>query len=63
MLCIILCFALGIANIFHFHLIIIWSIICLYAPLLSLHLPPSITFSHVSSDGSCQSLLLRPHLH
>lgn len=28
-ICIILCFALGIANIFHFHIIIIWSIICL----------------------------------
>lgn len=29
MLCMILCFALGIANIFHFNLIILWSVICL----------------------------------
>jgi hypothetical protein len=29
-LCIILCFALGIANIFHFDIIILWSVICLY---------------------------------
>ncbi len=28
-LCIILCFALGIANIFHFHIIFIFSIVCL----------------------------------
>lgn len=28
-LCIILCFALGIANIFHLHLVILFSIICL----------------------------------
>jgi len=28
-LCIILCFALGIANIFHFHWIILFSVICL----------------------------------
>jgi len=28
-LCIILCFALGIANIFHFDIIILWSVICL----------------------------------
>jgi len=33
-LCIILCFALGIANIFHLHLIIIWSIICLVCSLI-----------------------------
>lgn len=29
-LCIILCFALGIANIFHFDIIILWSVILLY---------------------------------
>ena len=29
MLCIILCIALGIANIFHFHLVILFSILCL----------------------------------
>ena len=29
-LCIILCFALGIANIFHFDIIILWSVLCLY---------------------------------
>jgi hypothetical protein len=28
-LCIILCFALGIANIFHFDIIILWSVLCL----------------------------------
>ena len=33
-LCIILCFALGIANIFHFGLVIIFSIICLYVYIL-----------------------------
>ncbi|KAL1583068.1 Golgi apparatus membrane protein TVP18 [Cladosporium halotolerans] len=27
-LCIILCFALGIANIFHFDIIILWSVLC-----------------------------------
>jgi len=27
-LCIILCFALGIANIFHFDIIIVWSVLC-----------------------------------
>lgn len=42
MLCIFLCFALGIANIFHFNLLIIFSVICLYATasiLLSSYLP------------------------
>ena len=34
-LCIILCFALGIANIFHFDIIILWSVICLYVSLLA----------------------------
>jgi hypothetical protein len=29
-LCIILCFALGIANIFHLDIIILWSVILLY---------------------------------
>ena len=29
-LCIILCFALGIANIFHLDIIILWSVLCLY---------------------------------
>jgi hypothetical protein len=29
-LCIILCFALGIANIFHLHLVILFSIICMF---------------------------------
>jgi len=29
-ICMILCFALGIANIFHFGLVVIFSIICLY---------------------------------
>ncbi|MCJ1356881.1 MAG: Golgi apparatus membrane protein tvp18 [Icmadophila ericetorum] len=33
-LCIILCIALGIANIFHLHLVIIFSIICLVSGLL-----------------------------
>jgi len=33
-LCIILCLALGIANIFHFNLLIIFSIICLVSALL-----------------------------
>lgn len=28
-LCVILCFALGIANIFHFDIIILWSVFCL----------------------------------
>ena len=34
-LCIILCFALGIANIFHFDIIILWSVICLYVSRFS----------------------------
>lgn len=35
-LCIILCFALGIANIFHFDIIILWSVLCLFVlPILS----------------------------
>ena len=34
-LCIILCFALGIANIFHFDIIILWSVICLYVMYFS----------------------------
>lgn len=38
-LCIILCFALGIANIFHLHLVILFSILCLFVyPPLSM--PP-----------------------
>jgi hypothetical protein len=28
-LCVILCFALGIANIFHFHWVILFSVFCL----------------------------------
>jgi len=52
-LCIILCFALGIANIFHFNLIIIFSVICLVSafvivfieiPLLLRICPTSSTF-------------------
>ncbi|PSN67363.1 hypothetical protein BS50DRAFT_634738 [Corynespora cassiicola Philippines] len=35
-LCIVLCFALGIANIFHFNLLIIFSIICLVCSLIIL---------------------------
>jgi hypothetical protein len=31
-LCIILCFALGIANIFHFDIIILWSVLLLSVP-------------------------------
>jgi len=31
-LCIILCFALGIANIFHANFVIAFSIVCLYVP-------------------------------
>lgn len=38
----ILCFALGIANIFHFGLVIIFSIICLYVQLRA-QLPPNLT--------------------
>ena len=30
-LCVILCFALGIANIFHLHWVILFSVFCLYA--------------------------------
>ena len=33
MICVFLCFALGIANIFHFDIIIVWSVICLYVSL------------------------------
>lgn len=32
MLCIFLCFALGIANIFHANFVIAFSIVCLYGP-------------------------------
>lgn len=39
-LCIFLCFALGVANIFHFGLVIIFSVICLCVSLPPLHLPP-----------------------
>jgi len=35
-LCIVLCFALGIANIFHFHWVIIFSIICLVCSFIIL---------------------------
>jgi surface polysaccharide O-acyltransferase-like enzyme len=34
-----LCFALGIANIFHLHYIIIFSVICLLVPLFIRHSP------------------------
>jgi len=37
-LCILLCFALGIANIFHFNLLIIFSIICLVCAFIILFL-------------------------
>jgi hypothetical protein len=39
-LCIILCFALGIANIFHFDIIILWSVLLLSVPPPTLN-PPS----------------------
>lgn len=56
----ILCFALGIANIFHFNLIIIFSVICLYVtqvlPItnhkLIKRLYPIITASAPSSSSS-----------
>ncbi|KAF2843107.1 hypothetical protein M501DRAFT_925595 [Patellaria atrata CBS 101060] len=35
-LCIILCFALGIANIFHFNIIILFSVICLVCSFIIL---------------------------
>jgi len=35
-LCIILCFALGIANIFHFDIIIVWSVLCLVSSFILL---------------------------
>ncbi|GAB7363068.1 hypothetical protein MBLNU230_g3360t1 [Neophaeotheca triangularis] len=35
-LCIVLCFALGIANIFHFHWVILFSVICLVCSFILL---------------------------
>jgi len=35
-LCMVLCFALGIANIFHFDIIILWSVICLVCAFIIL---------------------------
>lgn len=35
MRCMILCFALGVANIFHLGLVIIFRVICLYVPSVS----------------------------
>ncbi|KAK1066573.1 Golgi apparatus membrane protein tvp18 [Friedmanniomyces endolithicus] len=35
-LCVILCFALGIANIFHFHWVILFSILCLTSAFIIL---------------------------
>ncbi|KAF2267878.1 hypothetical protein CC78DRAFT_551557 [Lojkania enalia] len=54
-LCIFLCFALGVANIFHFNLIILFSVICLVCsfiiifieiPLLLRICPTSSTFDN-----------------
>ncbi|KAF2097369.1 hypothetical protein NA57DRAFT_77626 [Rhizodiscina lignyota] len=33
-ICIVLCFALGIANIFHFDIIILWSVFCLVSAFI-----------------------------
>jgi len=46
-LCIILCFALGIANLIHFSLIIIFSAICLFVH--------SISTSHYIADASLRA--------
>lgn len=56
MICIILCFALGIANIFHFDIIIVWSVILLYAACLSLP-----TFFPCTNNLQC--LRLHSNLH
>jgi hypothetical protein len=59
-LCIILCFALGIANIFHFDIIILWSVL-----LLSVT-PPALgklSLSRVLLLTPPQRLRPHPHLH
>ncbi|KAH9818195.1 Golgi apparatus membrane protein TVP18 [Teratosphaeria destructans] len=35
-LCVVLCFALGIANIFHFHWVILFSVVCLVSSFIIL---------------------------
>jgi len=58
-LCIILCFALGIANIFHFDIIIVWSVLCLFVPTTS-SLPPNRSNPLTQNK---QHLRLHPNLH
>ena len=56
-LCIILCFALGIANIFHFDIIILWSVICLYVLSFSLWRPGVSTLTMPSHSISAFILI------
>jgi hypothetical protein len=54
-LCIILCFALGIANIFHFDIIILWSVLLLSVPPPTLKLslqPKTLTDPTTASPAS-----------
>lgn len=56
MLCIFLCFALGIANIFHANFVIAFSIICLYVAT-------RLTRCRRSADEVSQSMRLRHHIY
>lgn len=55
-LCIFLCFALGVANIFHATFVIAFSIVCLY---VHLHTP----FTLQISDTCLQSVRLCHYIH
>lgn len=54
MLCVVLCFALGIANIFHFHWVILFSVFCLYD--ISPNRDPSQPATSSSADHSSLSI-------
>ncbi|KAI9795925.1 MAG: Golgi apparatus membrane protein tvp18 [Sarcosagium campestre] len=58
-LCILLCFALGIANIFHFHLVIIFSIICLVCSFILIFIEIPLLLRICPTSSKFDSLVRR----
>ncbi|GAM88016.1 hypothetical protein ANO11243_060450 [Dothideomycetidae sp. 11243] len=58
-ICIILCFALGIANIFHFNLLIIFSVICLVCALILLFIEVPLLMRICPTSGSFDAFIRR----
>ncbi|WPH02033.1 Hypothetical protein R9X50_00488800 [Acrodontium crateriforme] len=58
-LCVVLCFALGIANIFHLHWVILFSVICLVSAFLILFIEVPLLLRICPTSGSFDSFVRR----